>query len=222
MPSQKGQDKWVLKVLNDKKKGFFVELGAGNGIEISNTCMLERKYEWTGICIEPNPGMYKKLCKERKCICVPECVDDEAHEVEFCFRGGMGGGIIGKDTDNNPQHRGAHIAAARKSAQSKKLKTVTLEYILLKFNAPKVIDYLSLDVEGAEERVLKNFPFDKYIFLTMTIERPSPELNALLFKHGYIFVKNHQFDTFYVHYTLPGAKKLAGEFQQVPPKYKRK
>ena len=51
-----------------------------------------------------------------------------------------------------------------------------------KANAPKVIDYLSLDVEGAELEVLKNFPFKKYKFLSMKIERPSKELNKILFK----------------------------------------
>ena len=69
-------------------------------------------------------------------------------------------------------------------------------------NAPKTIEYLSLDVEGAETAVLKYFPFNKYKFLAMTIERPTKELNATLFKNDYTFVKNYKVDTFYIHKSL--------------------
>ena len=56
------------------------------------------------------------------------------------------------------------------------LPTKTLEQILDQINAPDVIDYLSIDVEGAEERILGRFPFDRYTFTTITIERPSASL----------------------------------------------
>ena len=101
-----------------------------------------------------------------------------------------------------------------KNATILKLKTKTLEYVLDKFNAPEVIDYLSLDVEGAEERVLTNFPFNKYTFLAMTIERPTPELEKVLFDNGYVFVmvsKKLPFDTFYVHKTIPNFDQIVKE-----------
>ena len=95
-----------------------------------------------------------------------------------------------------------------------KLKTKTLEYVLDHFNAPKIIDYLSLDVEGAEERILSNFPFNKYTFLAMTIERPTPKLEKILFDNDYVFVmksKKLQYDTFYVHKSIPNFLKIIKE-----------
>ena len=53
------------------------------------------------------------------------------------------------------------------------------------FDAPKVIDYLSLDVEGAETYIMRDFPFDKYKFKCMSVERPKDELLALLENNGY-------------------------------------
>ena len=85
--------------------------------------------------------------------------------------------------------------------------TRTIFEILEKNNSPKIINYLSLDVEGSETVVLKNFPFNKYIFESMTIERPSKELNKILFKNGYLFVKNFKADTFYIHNSLLKKKK---------------
>lgn len=62
--SQAGQDLWVLKKVGNK--GFFVDVGAHDGVESSNTYALE-KAGWRGICIEPNPEAYAKLVQERKC-----------------------------------------------------------------------------------------------------------------------------------------------------------
>ena len=78
---------------------------------------------------------------------------------------------------------------------------------------------MSLDVEGAETDVLKRFPFKKYKFLAMTIERPPPLVNKILFKNDYLFVKNHKVDTFYIHKTLQKKLKTKlNKFEQVSKK----
>lgn len=61
--SQAGQDVWVLQQI---PKGFFVDVGAHDGVESSNTYALE-KLGWQGLCIEPNPESYQRLINNRKC-----------------------------------------------------------------------------------------------------------------------------------------------------------
>ena len=101
----------------------------------------------------------------------------------------------------------------------KSKRTRTLEKILVENNAPKVIDYLSLDVEGAETEILRYFNFNKYTFLCLTVERPTPELNNLLFSNDYVFVKNFKVDSFYVHKSLKNVDNIKKEnFFQLPPK----
>lgn len=56
-------------------------------------------------------------------------------------------------------------------------------------NAPKIIDYLSIDVEGAEERVISVFDFEKYSFLCITIERPTRFLRDLFEDQNYVLIK---------------------------------
>ena len=108
----------------------------------------------------------------------------------------------------------------RKNNCVEKLSSLSLETILEKYSAPKVIDYLSLDVEGSEFDVLKDFPFEKYKFLSITIERPPEKLNKLLFENDYIFVKNHKVDTFYVHKDIRDKldASIFLEFEQLGPK----
>lgn len=63
--------------------------------------------------------------------------------------------------------------------------TVPLQEIFQRFETPRVIDYLSLDVEGAELFIMKSFPLHEYVIRVMTIERPKEELKTLLKQHGY-------------------------------------
>ncbi|MDA9981739.1 hypothetical protein N9H39_03180 [Gammaproteobacteria bacterium] len=62
--SQAGQDRWVVETLKGKKNGFFLEIGASDGVNLSNTYALERELGWTGCCVEPNPMDYAKLRKD--------------------------------------------------------------------------------------------------------------------------------------------------------------
>ena len=49
-----------------------------------------------------------------------------------------------------------------KKGKKYRIKTISLEDLLLKYNAPVVIDYLSMDTEGSEYEILSAFNFDKY------------------------------------------------------------
>jgi FkbM family methyltransferase len=191
--SQAGQDLWVVnEVFCKAKNGYFVEIGSTNGVAINNTYLLEKRYGWSGICIEPNPYFFQHLKFNRDSACLNVCVDKEAGEVEFLFDSVMGGIIDGK-TDIQPQ-------ISPSSVKPQRIKTTTLLDILRTHNAPKTIHYLSVDVEGAEERVLIDFPFDQYVFLAITIERPTEALHNRLIENSYHLVKViPELDSFYIH-----------------------
>lgn len=76
-------------------------------------------------------------------------------------------------------------------------------------DVPKVIDYLSLDVEGAEYFAFKDFDFSEFTFLSATVERPK-QLHDLLLKNDYFFLKHHgDFgDTMYIHKTIPNFDEI--------------
>lgn len=192
MYSQAGQDFWLVgEVFCQKRSGFFVDVGAHDGIRFSNTCYLERVLGWQGICIEAQPDTFQQLRRNRSCKCVQACVDREIGMVEYAPRG-MVAGIISAETDN--------ASFGDEGEDVLQLPTQTLESILDAQGAPQVIDYLSVDTEGAEERVLSSFDFGRYRFRAMTIERPNKTLMSLLERHGYMVVKIIPgLDTFLIH-----------------------
>ena len=188
--SQAGQDYWVFgEVFNEKKGGFFVDIGAHDGIDLSNTYLLEKRYNWSGLCIEANPLTFKQLQANRKATCLNICLDQYEGEVLFKLNGVMGG-IVDQGMDNE----------LTSSESAVTLKTKTLNSVLADASAPNVIDYLSMDIEGAEERVLRDFDFNQYTFLCISIERPSQHIQDLFNRNGYVLVKHIPgLDNFYVH-----------------------
>lgn len=191
--SQFGQDFWVFgEVFNGQRDGYFVEIGSADGITINNTYLLESKYKWKGICIEASPSAYEALKNNRKAICLNICLDTKEGIIEF-YEDGLTSGIIDNDTDNSAD-------TIRKDRKVVQLQTRTLGNVLSENNAPNIIDYLSIDVEGAEERILRTFPFEIYRFNSITIERPSELLRNVLSKNGYVIIKEIPgADTFYLH-----------------------
>jgi FkbM family methyltransferase len=189
--SQAGQDLWVFgEAFNEKSEGFFLDIGAHDGVDISNTYLLEHRYNWAGICIEANPVTFEVLKRNRRSTCVNACLDSKEGEVEFALRGVLGG-IIRDGLDNIKSHS---------DFTTHRIPTTTLLKVLKEHEAPTVIDYLSIDVEGAEETILASFPFEHYRFNCITIERPSEMLRKLFVTHGYVLIKEISgLDCFYVH-----------------------
>jgi len=188
--SQTGQDLWVIgEAFNEMKNGYFIDIGAHDGILFSNTYILECRYAWNGICVEANPDSFIQLKKNRRAVCVNACLDAAEGFVDFAKRGVLGG-IISPDMDNKEPE----------SYKIVQIKTQTLESLLRAQNAPHEIDYLSIDIEGAEERVLGNFNFKEYRFNCITIERPTASIRKTLKENDYILIKDiPSNDCFYVH-----------------------
>lgn len=190
--SQAGQDFGVFgEAFNEKKNGFFVNIGAHDGINISSTYWLENRYNWSGVRIEANPHTFKNLQKNRKATCLNIYLDCHEGEVTFHPKGVMGG-IVDQGLDNQIDNIN--------SSDTLTLPTKTLNATLVDISAPKVIDYLSIDVEGAEEQILAEFDFERYTFLCITIERPSELIQTLLKDNQYLLVKTIPgLDSFYIH-----------------------
>jgi len=184
--SQFGQDLFVLNELNFKKNGFFVEFGATNGINGSNTYLLENKFNWRGILAEPAKIFYDELNKNRKCFIETNLVWKNS-QSRLLFHEDFAGGLstIKKFIDHDTQ--------IRKKNKEYILETISLNDLLVKYNAPKIIDYLSIDTEGSEFDILNNFDFNKYKFRIITCEHnftPNKnKIHKLLTKNGY--VKKH-------------------------------
>ena len=197
--SQNGQDGFVLSRFD--KPGFFVEAGAMNGILFSNTLLLE-EHDWDGICVEPYEPEFMELAHNRKCK-----VDRRALAAET-----DGQRLLTSCIVKQMQHplRGFSSTLPHKPQtvlSGKIVTTVTLHDLLAQHNAPREIEYLSLDIEGHELEVLKAFDFS-YRFSVITVEtlpetpngrQRRKQLRELLRMHGYRLFGRLGHDDIFVH-----------------------
>lgn len=167
--SQLGQDLLALSVNSFKRNGFFVEFGALDGIQDSNTYLLEKEFGWTGILAEPANIFRSKLADNRSSIVDHRAVAGSSGQIlefkETMTQLGFSGLI--DYFDPNDMH-----AVRRKESLGEiySVTTVSLNDLLSEHNAPKIIDYMSVDTEGSELSILENFDFNKHQINLLTVE----------------------------------------------------
>lgn len=154
------QDLWVLAMTKNKKNGYFVEFGASNGIDASNTWLLENQFEWKGVLAEPSKSNFEILSRNRNCKLDSRAVWDQSNEqLLFCERNENYLSSV-KSEGNKGSIRDEYYVTS-----------VSLNDLLDEYNAPNIIDYVSIDVEGSELRILESFfKNKKYEVKLFTVE----------------------------------------------------
>ncbi len=171
--SQYEQDKFLSENIFKGKTGFFIEIGADDGVDKSNTYFFELS-GWKGLCIEPSPSRFEQLKKNRKCECINMAVSSSEKQVEFMDITGYGKGLSGIVDHYDARHvdRIARETTNNDQTISKKkviVNTARLDNLLADRNITAV-DYCSIDVEGSEVEILKSIDFNQTWFDVFTIE----------------------------------------------------
>jgi FkbM family methyltransferase len=173
------QDYWALFECGAKRNGYFVEFGAADGLELSNTLLLEQRFGWSGILAEPNPKTVAALRSNRTCAISDACVWSESgRRLDFV----QDGYLSTAAAFESPQNRRGPVTRVL-------VETVSLVDLLVSFEAPRDIDFLSIDTEGSEFEILSRFDFDRFNVFCIAVEHnysPSrQDLFDLLSSNGY-------------------------------------
>lgn len=202
--SQAGQDKFINNsYFRSMKNGFFVEIGAYNGIDGSNCYFFEKFLNWSGIAIEPSPSQFLLLQKNRKCKCINKAVAKKNEKIEFID-------VI----EGYTQMSGINNSSYQKTLEiiKKDLRTVLDKKIIeaatfsdiVEYNY--LIDYLSIDVEGGEMDILESIDFNLYKIKVLSIENNYPnEINyeKYLSDKGFYYIDNVGVDEIYFNKKYP-------------------
>jgi len=188
--SQHKQDEFIYNnFFLNKKDGVFLEIGAHDGISLSNTYFFEKELNWNGICIEPISTLFKELKENRKCICVEGCIADFSGKGLFLEIEGYAQMLSGLVSKYNKKHLNRIDYDMSVYGGSKKETEVDCYILndLLKQNNISKIDFCSLDVEGAELDILKTIDFDNFYFDVFSIENNSgtSDIKKFMEKNGY-------------------------------------
>ena len=159
-----------LKILQGKTHGFFVECGAGNGYDLSNSLFFELHRSWTGLLIEPNPELFLPLLgAKRKSYITNSCLSTSNKSQSVIFAPLMSlGGIVDKYDPSHFEWLRAQADYVNKKGNIT-AQCFTLYSLLLAVGQTEV-DYFSLDVEGPELDILQTIPFDKIAIDVISIE----------------------------------------------------
>lgn len=195
--SQLGQDFLALVLADFKTSGYFVEIGATDGITISNSYALETMFNWQGILAEPARIWQSKLHENRGCVIDERCVWSKSKKHLAFLESG--------EFSTIEEFRALDMhASERSNGIQYEVETVSLMDLLKDHEAPKFIDFLSIDTEGSEFEILKDFDFSKYSFALISVEHnfsvSEEAVSDLLTKNGYtrILREFSEWDAWYV------------------------
>ncbi len=182
--SQIFQDLFVQYVLSQKPNGFFVEFGATNGVDLSNTYLLEKHSGWSGILAEPAKCWHEDLRRNRGCTLDFRCVWDKNDEQLQFKEASFAELSTIESFESNDLH-----AKHREKGEVYTVTTVALNSLLREHQAPAKIDYMSVDTEGSELKILSAFDFDQYKVNVITVEHNFTEdraaIHSLLTSKGF-------------------------------------
>ena len=194
---------YLIGTIYDKT---FLEFGATDGLDLSNTHLLENYSKWKGVLAEPDPQWHKQLKKNRpNTKIITDCIWKKSGE-SLDFLSSQDGVLstINLFRDNDKKSMPSNAVSRNKKFQTIKVNTLSLnDLIKNEFNniSPS---YISIDTEGSEYEILKNFNFSKYNPIFLTIEHNFTNnqkyLDELMINNGYtrIFRKITSFDGWYV------------------------
>jgi FkbM family methyltransferase len=198
--SQLRQDLVALAANGFKRNGFYVEFGATNGVELSNTYMLEKEFQWKGILSEPGLIWHHDLQVNRTASHIDyRCVwSSSGEELKFQQTDDATFSTISKFSDSD-----SHVEL-RKRSKEYSVATVSLYDLLQAGDAPTIIDYLSIDTEGSEFEILEAFDWKSFSFNFISCEhnysKSRESLFNLLSANGYhrVLTEYSEFDDWYV------------------------
>ncbi|XP_018011370.1 protein Star-like [Hyalella azteca] len=149
--------KSLLNHEDARKGGFFFEVGAFNGEELSNTLFHERELGWTGALMEPSPSYLALKSKNRRAHIMRACVAPDTTYSEL-------------DLDVGKIYAEMYsLVNAKKAQKSARVPCYPFYSVLTALGNP-VVDFMTLDVEGVEMKVLRSIPWNDVKIRVITVE----------------------------------------------------
>lgn len=204
--SQLYQDMFAEFIVGNSFEKTFLEFGATDGLNLSNTYSLEKFSNWSGVLAEPDTQWHNNLKLNRpNTKIIHDCVWKKSSETLDFISSAQGElstieSFKYSDQDSMP----ANSKNRNQIAKKIQVKTISLnDLINIEFNSSSP-SYISIDTEGSEYEILKSFDFDNFKPKVFTIEHNhsnlEKQIDELLEKNNFerIFRKLTAFDAWYV------------------------
>lgn len=210
MASQHRIELYIEKYMPPWKRtapGFFLEIGCWDGSLISQTLWLEKQKGWHGVCVDPFPRNFE----DRSCIVVPKAISQYGLPRDF----------VKVSRDRRPSHGdvsyfsgfkdriGVHWDLIKSHCDYEiiQIETITMQDLYRDYQIPDYVDFLSIDVEGAEMEILQGIDWDHRSFGMIVFEHNEDSDvmvrgGVLLSAAGYVRVESLRCDDIYLNKSL--------------------
>jgi len=204
--SQLYQDVCASFIIGEKFEKTFIEFGATDGFNLSNSYLLENSFDWKGVLSEPSPQWHDSLKKNRKnSKIITKCIWKESGKKLDFFMSDQGELSTLKDyVENDNMSLPANTELRKKSGKTISVETISLNDVVKEYFNGNCPSYISIDTEGSEYEILKSFDLNNFKPKLFTIEHNFTEneskIDDYLTSHGYvrIFRKLTAFDAWYI------------------------
>ena len=204
--SQLYQDVFASFIIGEKFEKTYLEFGATDGLNLSNSYLLENSFNWKGVLSEPSPQWHEALIKNRKkSNIITKCIWKESGKKLDFFMSDAGELSTLKDfLESDKISMPINNKMRKESGKTISVETISLNDLVREYFNNICPSYMSIDTEGSEYEILKAFDLDNFRPKVFTIEHNYTEnetkIDELLITSGYerIFRKLTGFDAWYV------------------------
>jgi FkbM family methyltransferase len=201
--AQHGEDRWLESHFADVKAGFFVEVGAYDGVVLSNTYLLE-SLGWTGILVEPDVHKARK-CRENRPACrVFECAAVATSDIEEVTFHAVDGGEVYSTAGELTEDQAKRLQTWGLQPRRTTVRARTLDSMLEEV-APARVDFVSIDVEGGELEVLRGFDLARWrprvVMVEVNSRFRSSAIRDAFTRSGYVYLTSISINDIYVPLT---------------------
>ena len=204
--SQLYQDVFASFVIGNQFDKTFLEFGATDGLELSNSFMLENTLNWSGVLSEPSPQWHEVLKENRKYTkIIKKCIWSDSGKILDFFMSDRGNfSTLNEFIDSDKYSMPFNTEARKKAGKLITVETISLNDVIKEYFNNTSPSYISIDTEGSEFKILESFNFENYRPKVFTVEHNFTELQSkideLMVSKNYerIFRKLTSFDAWYV------------------------
>jgi FkbM family methyltransferase len=176
--SQHGEDYLLFTLFRRHTDGFYVDVGAFDGVHISNSYLFER-LGWRGICVEAHPEYFSWLERNRPgATCVQAACVGPGQPSKVRFQAEKLGLLSGLQADETSkiERRYAARGLTFQGFETIDVPALTLNQIMDRHTGERrIIEIVSVDTEGNELDILRGFDFSKWTVTAFVIEANSDE-----------------------------------------------
>ncbi len=202
------QDKYLDQLFKRKNNGFFVDIGAHDGLTFSNSYFFEKERGWSGVCVEPIPEIFEKLNKVRDCIKVNGCISDKVGSENFLRVKGdvvdteMLSGLVEDYDERHLERIDRELKEYGGTKEEIEVNCYNINTVLKENNITKV-DFFTIDTEGNEMKILNTIDFNAFDFDLFIVENnyETEEMNDFMKTKGFKRIKKIGHDEVYRNIT---------------------